>query len=421
MRKFKTIILFLGISLLIPNITKAQDKIKLGVYDLTTLGIDNEKAKILTGILRQRIFSTGKYDLLAEEDMKTILKNLGLKQQLNYQDSEDSIIAELAQSLGIDQMITGAIGKMGNICILDLRLVDAKKAKTINIINKQCLYDDQEIINTATQSILELVGTKTSYLPPQVEPEISWEEMMQKRVIVEKSKEGEVLRNKTVHLTETVKKNLGQKARDFLTLCGRVGPFDKISENSFTVENLTPEIVSFPVLKILDESGKTFKKILLGQVVDSSIDESNYTYFQRTRTSKPKEIYISDIERSREISHFVIIMAVPLFDSDNKKSGLLVAEWKPDELFDIFTSYAEQEGEACMIDFNGIVLMSSKKDNMLSDLHKNSTLSKKRVLMKMENGLSSWDLFQEKKKAYIFAFHPYMEMRWSIGIIKQIE
>lgn len=418
----KKIFFSLAIFLLIPCVINAQDKVKIGVYNLTTLNIDNEKAKILTGILRQKIFATGKYDLLAEEDMRTILKNLGTMQELNYQESTDSMIAELAQSLGVEQMITGAIGKMGNICVLDLRLVDAKKVKTINIINKQCVYEDQELINIVSQAALELIGVEKPSLPPQVEPEISWEEMIQKKAIVEKTKEGEMLRNKAVHLSDIVKKIIEQKASEFLILSGRVGQFEKITTTPLTIENLTPEISSFSVLKVLDENGKVIRKILLGQIVDANnADESNTTYFQRTRTSKPKEIYISDVEKSKEISHFVIVLAVPLFDSADKKSGLLVVEWKPDDLYNIFTNYAEPNGEACMIDFNGLILMSSNKDKLMIDLHKDSSLSKKRILLKMENGLSSWDIFQEKRKPYIFAFHPYMEMRWSIGIIKLIE
>ena len=81
---------------------------------------------LVTSQLRQR----GDLSVTSQEDIKNLLGFEKQKQMLNC--VETSCLAEVGGALGVDQMVTGSLNKIGVSYVLVLRAVDVKHAQVIH-------------------------------------------------------------------------------------------------------------------------------------------------------------------------------------------------------------------------------------------------------------------------------------------------
>ncbi|MEC7760136.1 MAG: CsgG/HfaB family protein, partial [Candidatus Neomarinimicrobiota bacterium] len=115
------------------NITAQESKQSVAVLDFEARGIPDYEAETLTERLRTEIATTKAVQLVDRKLLQNILEEQGLQQSGC---TTDECAAEVGQLLGAQFIISGAIGKLGNLFTVDAKMVSvttgaAERAKTV--------------------------------------------------------------------------------------------------------------------------------------------------------------------------------------------------------------------------------------------------------------------------------------------------
>jgi hypothetical protein len=117
------LILVLGLFLLAGSLT-AQKK-TVGVLELnSTGGISKNETSALTNRFRAMLVQTESFIVLEREKMNDILKEQDFITGDNCNTAECAV--QIGQFLGVEKMIAGDMGKVGNTYTIDMRFVDVK-------------------------------------------------------------------------------------------------------------------------------------------------------------------------------------------------------------------------------------------------------------------------------------------------------
>jgi len=113
-----------------------EKKIFLAVLDLkNNAGLKNEECSTLSDAVRQELFSTGKYRIVDRENMDQILKEQGL--QVSDCTSEECAV-KIGQLLGVEKMVVGSIGKLGQVYMLNLQLLNVETGEIEKMVSDEC-------------------------------------------------------------------------------------------------------------------------------------------------------------------------------------------------------------------------------------------------------------------------------------------
>jgi uncharacterized protein (TIGR02145 family) len=132
-------ILFLGIAVLI-NLSPfacAQEKKKTVAvleFNSTSRQIGKDELATLGNRFRTLLVKTNAFDVVEREKMSDILKEQNFILSDNCNSAECAV--QVGQLLGVEFMIAGDIGKLGNIYSVDLRLIDVSSGKILQTENE---------------------------------------------------------------------------------------------------------------------------------------------------------------------------------------------------------------------------------------------------------------------------------------------
>jgi len=136
--------------------TLFASSISIAVLDFEPRGINEDQAVIITDILRTELLKTGRITIVEREKIKALLK----ERQLSEVGVTESV--ELGKVLGVDKIIFGRIGMLGNSYVVTVRMIDVASGKVD--------FADQYTCQMTTQSITEVMKgiaqVVQKYLPP---------------------------------------------------------------------------------------------------------------------------------------------------------------------------------------------------------------------------------------------------------------
>ena len=124
MIKRLTLLLFIGLAF-------AQD-ITIAVLEFEGQGVSQSETRTLTDRFRDELFNTGAFIVLERGKMDEVLKEQGF-QQTGCVTSECAV--EIGNMLGVQQMVGGSIGKVGNIYTVSARIIDVETGKVLKSAN----------------------------------------------------------------------------------------------------------------------------------------------------------------------------------------------------------------------------------------------------------------------------------------------
>ena len=124
MIRYISLLLFIGLAF-------AQD-VTIAVLDFDGDGVSQSETRTLTNRLRDEMFKTGAYIVLERGKMDEVLKEQGF-QQTGCVTSECAV--EVGNMLGVQQMIGGSIGKVGNMYTVSARIIDVETGKVLKSAN----------------------------------------------------------------------------------------------------------------------------------------------------------------------------------------------------------------------------------------------------------------------------------------------
>jgi len=159
MVRYISLILFIGVVF-------AQD-ITIAVLDFDGDGVSKSETRTLTNRLRDEMFKTGVYIVLDRGTMDDVLK----EQQFSLSGCVTSECAvEIGNMLGVQRMIGGSIGKVGNIYTISARIIDVATGKVLKSAKYDNIDNIETLLTRGMQEIaLKLVGNEVELTEIQKE------------------------------------------------------------------------------------------------------------------------------------------------------------------------------------------------------------------------------------------------------------
>ena len=142
--------------------------ITIAVIDLEGKGISQLEASTLTDRLRTSLVQTGKVTVLERAMMEDILQETGF-QQTGCVSAECAV--EVGKLLGVQQIISGGIGKIGRTFTIDARIIDVETSKILKVSPRDYTGDVDGLLDVIREIAFDLVSAEPSAARPVAVPE----------------------------------------------------------------------------------------------------------------------------------------------------------------------------------------------------------------------------------------------------------
>ncbi|KAA3610332.1 MAG: DUF2380 domain-containing protein [Calditrichaeota bacterium] len=140
----------------LPTNLLAQQKIKrIAVLDLQGEGVSKSAAKTLTDRLRSKLVNTGAFHVLERDQMDEILGEQGFQQSGCV---SDECLVEIGRLVGVEQMVGGSIGKIGQTYTLDLRIIDVQTGRIMKTVSEDYRGDADGLLNVLEVASKKIAG-----------------------------------------------------------------------------------------------------------------------------------------------------------------------------------------------------------------------------------------------------------------------
>lgn len=173
MKKCFIPILILQFVLTLMHMSMAQEsqKTNIAVIDLNSHGgLTKSEISSLSDRLRSLLVRTKAFDVVDRGQMEEILKEQGF--QMSGCTSAECAI-EAGQILGVEEMITGSIGKIGRLYTIDIVLIDVQTARIIKSITRDYQGEIEGLVALMQSITNELSGLQKPQTTPKKKIEIS--------------------------------------------------------------------------------------------------------------------------------------------------------------------------------------------------------------------------------------------------------
>ena len=135
---------------------QTAENVRVGVIDLESETVPAAQLRVLSDRLREELVNTGEFQVLERERMDMILGEVGF-QQSGCVATECAV--EIGQLLGMEKMIGGRVGKVGDVYTITLRMVDVETGALERSAVRDCECALQDILTgVVAQVAAELAG-----------------------------------------------------------------------------------------------------------------------------------------------------------------------------------------------------------------------------------------------------------------------
>ncbi len=166
------------ISVIISNVL-AQQKSTLAILDFEGFGISQTELQSLTNGLRSSIAKIGVYTMLERDEMGQILE------KQNFQITgckSDKCAVVVGQMLGVDLMVVGTIGKLGNLYYFNLRRVDVLTGRVSGTASHQIDGTIDMVLGSGVENLANMI-TSANTQPAEVQLQ-AWTESSSGRIAI---------------------------------------------------------------------------------------------------------------------------------------------------------------------------------------------------------------------------------------------
>lgn len=102
--------------------------VRVAVYDLEAANVDAHVGRVVTESVVAEVRKLDRVVVVGMSEVRALLDLEAQKQLAGC--SEDSCLAEIADALGVDLVVTGTLARVGEEHVFGLKLVDARAART---------------------------------------------------------------------------------------------------------------------------------------------------------------------------------------------------------------------------------------------------------------------------------------------------
>lgn len=156
---------FILLILILFLFTNAQQKKQtVAVLNLKNASdVSKGEADIITDRLRIELFKTGNVDIMEREEMRSVLEEQGF--QASGACSDEGCLVEMGQMLGVQAIITGSIGKLGKLYLLNFRAVDVQTAKISKVVSRDIDGDIEKVVKELSDIAWQLTSSESKKKP----------------------------------------------------------------------------------------------------------------------------------------------------------------------------------------------------------------------------------------------------------------
>jgi TolB-like protein len=132
---FTALLVFTAASAQGPEKSAAKSgKISIAVSEMEGRGLEPGEALTLTDALSTHLINTGVFRVMERGKMDVILKEQGFQQSGACTDQ--ACIIEMGQLLGVDNMVTGSIGRVGKTYSVNIRMISVSTSEIVRTVNR---------------------------------------------------------------------------------------------------------------------------------------------------------------------------------------------------------------------------------------------------------------------------------------------
>jgi len=102
--------------------------VKVAVLELRSMGVERQTAELLTEVALTEAARFKEFQVIGESDLAALLGLERKKQVLGCQE-DAACMAEVGGALGVELVLVGSVGKVGELRRIDLTLLDVAKAR----------------------------------------------------------------------------------------------------------------------------------------------------------------------------------------------------------------------------------------------------------------------------------------------------
>ena len=136
---------------------KTPGKTNIAVINIKNAsGVTAGDAELISDRLRGELFNTGKVNVMEREQMQEILKEQGFQQSGAC--TNEACMVEIGQLLGVEQLVTGSLGKVGSMFLVNMRIIDVKTAKIMKVVSEDIKGDIEEVVGRLPGIASQLAG-----------------------------------------------------------------------------------------------------------------------------------------------------------------------------------------------------------------------------------------------------------------------
>ncbi len=112
--------------------TLAYAQTTIAVIDFEARNISAGEVATLTDRFRDELTKTNQYTVIERGKMEEVLREQGFQQSGC---TSDECVVEVGQLVGVQQMVGGSIGKVGNVFTLSARIINVESGTILNVTN----------------------------------------------------------------------------------------------------------------------------------------------------------------------------------------------------------------------------------------------------------------------------------------------
>jgi len=155
--------IFLLLSFIQTAFSAPKQQISIAVQDLSAKGVAQADADILSDRIRTELVNTGLFRVMERGQMESILKEQGFQKSGICE--EQSCMVEVGQLLGVQRILSGTIGKIGQTYTITVRLIDVQSGEILIATTVDCKCAIDVVLQKSTKEIIQLFVQKNSPAP----------------------------------------------------------------------------------------------------------------------------------------------------------------------------------------------------------------------------------------------------------------
>lgn len=124
----------------------------IAVVDFDARGISSNEVATLTDRFRDELIKTDKYSVIERGQMEEVLKEQGFQQSGCV---SDECVAEVGQLIGVQQIIGGSIGKVGEVYSVSARIISVQSGEIINVVTHDHEGNIGSLLKTGIRDVVQ--------------------------------------------------------------------------------------------------------------------------------------------------------------------------------------------------------------------------------------------------------------------------